>query len=193
MNSLNTRDLVLRLQAGDLEALGVLYDDYRTLVYRTALGITGDPEVAADLLQEVFLRLYRFAHRLDPLRPLEPWLYRVTTNLAYTWAKRQKRWLRSLEYLAERVARRQEMDPSDHIIQSEDWQRVQQALLRLPIPQRVVITLFYLNDLSVQEIAELLDLPVGTVKSRLHYGRKALQKTLGQDEELLVKVQYEFT
>ncbi|MEJ2012115.1 MAG: sigma factor, partial [Anaerolineales bacterium] len=61
--------LVLRLQDGDLEALGVLYDRHRSLVYRTALAITGEPETAADLLHDVFLRLHRFAHRIDPERP----------------------------------------------------------------------------------------------------------------------------
>lgn len=183
----------MRLQAGDVEALGLLYDRYRMLVYRTALGVTGDPEAAADLLQEVFLRVYRFAERIDPLRPLEPWLYRVTVNLAYTWASHQKRWLHALESLFERVAAAPQHDPAQHLAQTEEWRRVQKALLTLPVAQRVVVTLFYLNDLSVQEIAGVLGLPEGTVKSRLYYGRKALRQALGADDGVLAKVQYEFT
>jgi len=189
----DTRELIVRLQSGDLDALGLLYDRYRLLVYRTALGITGDPEVAADLLQEVFLRMHRFAQRIDPLRPLEPWLYRVTANLAYTWARRQKRWLHSLEELVDWVAGRQHTDLTQRLVQDEEWRQVQKALISLPVSQRVVVTMFYLNDLSVQEIATVLDLPVGTVKSRLHYGRKALKQALGLDEDMLAKVQYEFT
>src|SRR4030066_510587 len=94
-------ELTLRLQAGSLEALGVLYDRHRGLVFRTALAITGDAEAAADLLHDVFLRLFRFAAHIDSHRPLEPWLYRMTTNLAYTWVKRRQRWLRPLEDVTE--------------------------------------------------------------------------------------------
>ena len=85
VDSCTDTELVLCLQAGSLEALGVLYDRHRNLVYRTALAITGDAEAAGDLLQDVFLRLHRFADHIDVQRPLEPWLYRMTTNLSYTW------------------------------------------------------------------------------------------------------------
>lgn len=193
VNDTHTKDLIIRLQGGDVEALGLLYDRYRMLVYRTALGITANPEVAADLVQEVFLRMHRFAMRIDPLRPLEPWLYRVTANLAYTWASRQKRWLHMLETLMERVST-PHTDAEQQVLQSEEWRQVQRALMSLPVAQRVVVTLFYLNDLSVAEIAEVLNLPEGTVKSRLHYGRKALRQALDAGEEsVLAKVQYEFT
>ena len=94
-------ELILQLQGGSLEALGALYDRHSRLVYRTALVITGDPEAASDLLQDVYLRLYRFADRVDPQRPLEPWLYRVTANQAYTWVKRHQRWSHPLEEIAE--------------------------------------------------------------------------------------------
>ena len=70
MEQTNDRDLVFQLQRGSLEALGLLYDRHRRMVYRTALVITGDPEAASDLLQDVFLRLYRFADRIDRQRPL---------------------------------------------------------------------------------------------------------------------------
>ena len=87
---LTDRELVLQLQEGDLAALGDLFDRHQRLVYRTAVGITGDEQVASDLLQDVFLRVHRFARHIDPDRPLEPWLYRTTANLTYTWMKRHK-------------------------------------------------------------------------------------------------------
>jgi len=65
VSQLSDGKLVRQLQLGDLGALGVLYDRHRQLVFRTALGITGDPEAAADLLQDVFLRMHRFSHRID--------------------------------------------------------------------------------------------------------------------------------
>jgi DNA-directed RNA polymerase specialized sigma24 family protein len=66
------QELILKLQNGDLDALGELYDRHRQTVYRTALAITGDLDAANDLLQDVFLRLFRFADHIDSQRPLEP-------------------------------------------------------------------------------------------------------------------------
>lgn len=172
------QELILQLQAGSLNALGSLYDQHRQLVFRTALAITGDQEAANDLLQDVFLRLYRFADHVEPERPLEPWLYRVTTNLAYTWVKRNQRWFHPLEDLAEWLAGSGRNNPCEELERRDDCDRVQKALSNLPLAQRVVVVLYYLDDLSIQEIAEVLELPLGTIKSRLHYGRQALKKNL---------------
>jgi RNA polymerase sigma-70 factor, ECF subfamily len=172
-------ELVLQMQQGNLEALGLLYDRFRQMVFRTALAITGDGDAANDLLQDVFLRLYRFADHIDPSRPLEPWLYRMTTNLAYTWVKRHHYWLRPLEDLVEWIAGSSKDSPHEAAEFNDDWRELQEGLVSLPLPQRVVIVLYYLNDLSLQEISEILEIPVGTVKSRLHYGRIALRKHLG--------------
>ncbi|MEW5868730.1 MAG: RNA polymerase sigma factor [Chloroflexota bacterium] len=178
------RELVLKMQSGDLEALGELYDRHRCMVYRTALAITGDPELANDLLQDVFLRLNRFADRIDPQRPLEPWLYRMTANLAYT---AMKRWQRSLRLLEEKfdwfLIGSSKNSPQELTEEQDEWRRVETALFDLPLAQRVVVVLFYLNEFSLQEIAETLKIPLGTVKSRLHYGRRSLQYCL-QDRPL---------
>jgi RNA polymerase sigma-70 factor (ECF subfamily) len=185
--------LVLRLQDGQIEALGVLYDRYRQMVYRTALAITSDAETAADLLHDVFLRLYRFAHRIDPQRPVRPWLYRITANLAYTWLKRRKRSLHGLAEMAASLARDPKPTPHALAEKDEQWNFIQQAIAALPLAQRVVVVLYYVNDLSLQEIAEILEVPVGTVKSRLYYGRRALKGHLGFDRDMAAEVLYEFT
>jgi len=188
---LSDRELIVRLQGGSLEALGDLYDRHRWMVYRTALGITSDAEAAADLLQDVFLRLYRFADQFDTRRPLEPWLYRMTANLSYTWVKRNHRWLRPLEEFADWLVGNGKDQPYTQAEMQDDWQQVQHAVATLPLPQRVVVVLYYLNDLSLQEIAEILDIPVGTVKSRLYYGRQALKKGLGLHQERVPDFNYE--
>lgn len=179
------RDLINALQQGDLEALGELYDRHQRLVYRTALMITSDTEAAADLLQDVFLRLHRFAGNIDPQRPIEPWLYRMTANLSYDWIKRLSRWPRPLEDLVDFLVGAGKNNPSDLAETKDEWQQVQHAVSALPLAQRVVVVLYYLNDLSLQEISEILEIPVGTVKSRLHYGRAALKKSLGLHKEVL--------
>lgn len=175
----NENDLVEELRSGSLDALGLIYDRYQHMVYRTAIAITGDSEAASDLLQDVFLRLYRFADHIDSKRPLEPWLYRMTANLSYTWVKRNRRWFQPLEDLADWLVSSDSSPSYSEIESQDDWHLVQQAVLDLPLPQRIVVVLYYLDDLSIQEISEILDVPVGTVKSRLHYGRNSLKKTLG--------------
>jgi RNA polymerase sigma-70 factor (ECF subfamily) len=194
VDTISDFDLIKRLQAGSLEALGILYDRHRHLVFRTALAISGDEDAAADLLQDVFLRLHRFAERIDPQRPLEPWLYRMTTNLTYTWVKRRKRWLRPLEDVADWLAGGRKDSPAYQAEVDESWYLIRQAIAVLPLSQRGVVVLYYINDLSLQEISDILEIPIGTVKSRLHYGRQALKKQLGLvQEDALREIRYEFT
>jgi RNA polymerase sigma-70 factor (ECF subfamily) len=187
-------ELILLLQKGSLEALGELYDRHQRLVYRTALVITGDNEAAADLLQDVFLRLHRFAAHIDVSRPLEPWLYRVTANQSYTGVIRNQRWCLPIEEVADWIAGNKRGSLPRPEMLNEEWQQVQQAVTALPLSQRVVVVLYYLNDLSLTEISEILEVPVGTVKSRLHYGREALKKTLiSSQNERFADLQYEWT
>jgi len=178
MEIVNDQELIKQLQGGSLDALGELYDRHRQLVFRTALAITGDQDTASDLLQDVFLRLFRFADRIDLQRPLQPWLYRMTANLSYTWLKRDRRWFRPLENLADWLAGSTRNLTHEAVESIDDWDRLQRAVASLPLSQRMVVVLYYLDDLSLQEISDILEIPVGTVKSRLHYGRLTLKKDL---------------
>lgn len=198
MIDLSDRELISQLQAGSLDALGLLYDRHRCMVYRTALAISGDSEVANDLLQDVFLRLYRYADHVDQERPLEPWIYRMTANLAYSWMKRRGRGKRILEEMYEWFLTGSGItSPQEMAEEREEWEQVQQALVDLPLTQRVVVVLYYLNEFSLQEISETLDIPIGTIKSRLHYGRRALQQSLRErrtpEGSRLPELQYEGT
>ena len=85
-------------------------------------------------------------------------------------------------------------EPWRQVELNDTWAQVQQALSSLPLPQRVVVVLYYINDLSLQEISDILEIPVGTVKSRLHYGRQALKEHLALlSGESMPELQYEFT
>jgi RNA polymerase sigma-70 factor (ECF subfamily) len=191
MLNLSDQVLVSQIQQGNLEALGILYDRHRRLVYRTALAITGDTDAASDLLQDVFLRLHRFAHNIDPLRPLEPWLYRMTTNLSYDWVKHRKRLPRPLEDLAEWLIGSVKNSPYESVERNDEWSAVQRAVAALPLHQRIVVALYYLDDLPLQDIAEILEVPIGTIKSRLYYGRVTLKKTFGLEPGLVPDLQFE--
>ena len=184
--------LILQLQAGNLEALGQVYDLYRLPVYRTALAITRDPDAAEDILQEAFLRLHTYAHRINPALPLTPWLYRIAVNLSYTWVTRRNRWRAPLEDFIDSLIGPAKDNPEPVAEQNDSLRQMQAAIATLPLNQRVVVVLYYLNELSLQEIADVLECPTGTVKSRLHYGRENLRKVMDGPHPAL-EVNYEFT
>ena len=181
-SDLSDSQLIVELQSGDMDALGALYERYKTDVYRIALGITHDPSTAEDVLQDCFLRIYDYAYRIDTSLPLRPWLYRVTVNLTYNVERRRKRWhtpvdsvLESLlEWLVSSPLRLTERQVEFRHAKSE----VLDAIASLSINHRVVIVLYYLKCLSVKEVATILNCPVGTVKSRLYHGRKNLRRKL---------------
>jgi RNA polymerase sigma-70 factor (ECF subfamily) len=186
--SLSDSELIDRLRQDDLDALGVLFERYRDRVFRTALVIVRDPAVAEDILQDCFLKVYANAQRIDTERPLAPWLYRVTVNLSYTWLSRGKNRRTSLEAVVDMLISPMKQAPDRLTEQTELRQNVRKAINDLSIDQRVVVVLYYLNALSLQDIAEILDLPIGTVKSRLFYARENLRGKLGTNMQWLPEV-----
>jgi RNA polymerase sigma-70 factor (ECF subfamily) len=186
--SLSDSELIDRLRQDDLDALGVLFERYRDRVFRTALVIVRDPAVAEDILQDCFLKVYANAQRIDTERPLAPWLYRVTVNLSYTWLSRGKNRRTSLEAVVDMLISPMKQAPDRVTEQTELRRNVRKAINDLSIDQRVVVVLYYLNALNLQDIAEILDLPIGTVKSRLFYARENLRGKLGTNMQWLPEV-----
>jgi len=188
----NDGQLITELESGDLNALGALYERYKTNVYRTALAITHDPAAAEDILQDCFLRLHKYVHSIDTSLPLRPWLYRVTTNLAYNWERCRKRWPMSLDGVLDWLVSPTHNSPERRAEMSDMQSQVMDAVLSLNTNQRIVITLYYLNSLDLKEIASILDCPVGTVKSRLHYGRQALRRKFAAKPKAISEMAGEF-
>lgn len=170
--------LIERVRQNDLDALGVLFNRYYGQVYRSAVVITQDSAAAEDIAQECFLKIHRYANRIDTQLPLVPWLYRVTVNLSYTWITRHKKRSISLEMVVDRLISPHWLAPDQIAENSETQRQVRDAIRNLNLNQRVVVALHYLSGLSLEEIAEILDCPVGTVKSRLHYARENLRHRL---------------
>lgn len=170
--------LVLRVRAGDVEALGLLYEKYKLPVFRAALAIVRDQELAEDILQETFLRLNAHIASINPSLPLIPWLYRVAVNLSYTSVSRGQRWLASIEAFVDRLVGSQHTVPEEQAEMGEIQRIVWQAIDGLDAEHRMTLILYYVCDLSQREIAYAMDCPLGTVKSRLHYGRAQLRQAL---------------
>ena len=168
-------DLVEQIARGQVGPLELLVARYRRQVYQLALGITRDPETAEEVLQDTFYRLYQHAGTLDRALPLLPWLYRVAANLAYNSARRRRFWSEPFHALAERLFAPPLRSP-EHIAEQHELQAIVRAVLdELPPHHRAVLTLHYLEDYSIPEIAEILGCPAGTVKSRLHHARVSVQ------------------
>lgn len=186
-------ELIPLIRGGDLAAFEALYDKYKGQIYRTALAITRDRGAAEDILQECFLRVYAHIDKIDITRPLSPWIHRIAVNLSYNWVTKRKRWFPTLGEVIERLLGGDHYSSPEDVLELEELQRiVQEAIHSLSFAQRVVIVLFHLNGFSLEEIAYILDCPVGTIKSRLYYGRENLKRKLGADKTLPAGVAYEF-
>lgn len=185
-------DLVIRLRQGDIDALAELYEKYRRPIFRVVWAITRDQGVAEDILQESFLRLFTHADQIRTDMPVGPWLYRVAVNQSYTWAQRHGRSSSVLDSVLERLTAPL-VSPPDRLAERREMQEtVQQAISKLPFDRQVVVVLFYLENLSLKEIADILQVPEGTVKSRLHYAREALRDLL-VERRTAPEMSYEFT
>lgn len=188
MLNLTDQDLVLRVVQGDDEAFALLVRRYQGMVFNVAYRLTGNRGDAEDLAQETFVRAYRAMESFDATRPLAPWLKRITTNAGLNWLEMQKaRPQTTASDLtppdAEEDALTQLADPQaspeQQLAGAEQSAQIRQALLGLPFRYRAVIELRHYQDLSYEDIAAALNVPVSTVKSDLFRARKMLEKRLG--------------
>jgi RNA polymerase sigma-70 factor (ECF subfamily) len=186
--------LITRARRGDLEAFESLYEMHKASIYRTALAITSDRLAAEEILQETFLRAFKHLHNVRKGVSLSPWLYRIAVNLAYDWTTRRRHhWSVALDSVIEQLIAPNGASPEQTVEERELYGLVYEAIDKLEFKQRAALVLFYLHDFSLAEIAEIMDCPVGTVKSRLYYARENLRRELLADQRLPAGLAYEFT
>ena len=173
--------LLVRMQADDLDAFEAFFVRYRTPIYRTAYGLTGDAQAAEEILQDTFARAYQRRHILRPdVSPL-PWLHRVALNLCYSRLGRRRLPSEPMGDSVIGLVRDLAAEPAEHAEQQELRRIVRDGVARLPPKHQSVVILYYLHGLSLQETAVLLDVRLGTVKSRLHYALRGLRTRLEGD------------
>lgn len=176
--------LMERMALGDGRALELLYDRYHVLVYSVALRVVRDEMLAEDVVQEVFVRLWRRPQSYDPARGrFLSWLMSVTRNRAIDEVRRVTRRLRIEERrqdAAEQVRSTDRLDAPELAAAIGDERReVRAALATLPEAQRRVLELAYFGGLTQSEIAALTDTPLGTVKTRTRLAMDRLRQRLG--------------
>lgn len=170
--------LLRRVAKGDLMAFSMLVEKHKRRAYAIALGLVGTPDEAYDLSQDAFMRVYRSAKKFDPTRLFFPWFYAILVNLCRTHLKKRHREV-GLETVAE------PLDPSeapdDMYAASETRRKLWGALNRLSFKDREIILMAHFWDYTYKEMSAVLNVPVGTVMSRLYYARKKLRQELGDD------------
>ena len=171
------QDVVQRCLAGDPDAFATLVERYGGRVYNVALRITNDPDAANDCAQEAFIRAYRALHQYDPALPFGPWLYRIATNASLNYVQRWRGHETAVEELPE-SADEPDDRPEATTLRREEVAEVVAAMADLPAAYRAALTLRHMQQLSYQEVADALGIPLGTVKTHLHRARAALKARL---------------
>ena len=166
---------LLRAQSGSHEALNELFRLLQEPLFRYLKNLVREEFKAEDILQEVFIRIYRKLSWLRDPRALHSWAFQIATREAFRYLKREKRWTNETmdeELLAQATVKDNENFPRDLISQLPD------LIGNLSPASRAAIVLYYLNELSLNETAAVLEIPIGTVKSRLAYGLAKLRREL---------------
>jgi len=168
--------LIEQAQRGDRNAFGELVSRYYPGVVRVVYRLCGDSGLAEDMAQEAFLRSWVNLSSFHPQSSLRNWLYRIAVNATLDVLRRRSE--NTLEDEAARMYPDQADGPETTLIEKERVALLQQAMRSLPEAARSVLVLREYGGLSYQEIASVLDIPVGTVMSRLNYARNRLRVLL---------------
>ncbi len=172
---------VLRGRKEDFEAI---VRGYQGQAYAVAMGLVKNSNDAMDLCQDAFLRSFRALRSFDTSQPFFPWFYRILRNVCLTHLKRR----RTFSFLRRRNEEDEfEMDipceaagPEDRAEQGEELQRLAKAFEALPPRDREILSLRHFQEMPYAEIAQSLEIPVGTVMSRLFYARRKLKERMEQ-------------
>lgn len=166
--------VVQRILTGEKDAYEFIVKKYQARAHRAALGWVGNSADALDMSQEAFVKAYRALRRYDTGRSFFAWFYVILRNTCFNFLRKRKR-MRTvcLDYVPER-----EVATEDEGKRAEVKRQVWRAIAALPDGIREVMVLKYFEEMSYREIADAVGCPMGTVMSRLYYGRKKLKQAL---------------
>jgi RNA polymerase sigma-70 factor, ECF subfamily len=165
--------LVLRCQAGDEQAFARLFERYNAPLKYYLRRLLSSPELADDALQTVWLKVLRGVKGLRKLDAFRAWLYRVARNEAFQHLRRGQRWVE-----VEQSIPIPEAPDEEIIFGADEAERVHAALEEVSPSHRDVLVLRFLEDLSYEEIASVVGVELGTVRSRIHYAKHALRRVM---------------
>lgn len=161
--------------AGNRDAFGELYEATIKDVYNTVYFLIREPSDAEDVIQEIYIQLYRSLEKFDVSRPFRPWLMGVV--MRQIQAHRRKSWthMRIIKK-AEQIDQAVVYDISSEVVNKLSNHSLLESVDRLPYKLKLVVILHYMNDYTQEEIAATLEIPLGTVKSRIHAALQKMRK-----------------
>lgn len=169
-------ELMIAYQNGNDDALEGIYTLLKQPLYSFIFRYTRDEQLSIDIVQDTFVKLQCYKHKYNPRNgKLKSYLFQIAYRLMITKLNRRKKWRSLLPFLT--PIQSEEFHHSDRMT-------IREAIAKLPEIQRAVVLLFYYHDMPQEEIAKILEIPKGTVKSRLHIANKKLKEELeGEDYE----------
>ncbi|WP_138420031.1 RNA polymerase sigma factor SigW [Aquibacillus sediminis] len=179
------REKIKQVKKGDQSAFEDVVAFYQNKVFQICYRIIGNTHEAEDLAQEAFIRAYVNIHSYDERRKFSTWIYRIATNLTIDRIRKKKpdyfldaeiKGTDGLDMYSQLPSTQPMPDQEVESLEIQNY--IQSEILKLPVKYRSVISLRFVDELSLKEISEILDIPVGTVKTRIHRGREALRKRL---------------
>jgi RNA polymerase sigma-70 factor, ECF subfamily len=174
---MNDDALMQRVLGGDDDAFSEIVDRYKDSLVNYVTHLVRSRDRAEEIAQDAFVRLYRNAAQYKAQERLGPYLFRIATNLVVTEARREKRWTLLLPRL-HASSHRSEPSPDANLYTNEIQRQVAAALEKLPLKYRAPLVLFEIEEWSYDEIASALEIPSGTVKSRISRARDLLRRHL---------------
>jgi RNA polymerase sigma-70 factor, ECF subfamily len=176
--------LIRRAQKGDQDAFAALVDEHQRYIYNLALRVLKDENEALDLTQETFVRAWTALPNFRGQSQFRTWLYRIATNLCYNRLPNLRRSLNDLgDDVMEEIPETNNDNPVHEIESVETKNHLYKAIDALDTSYKLLITLRYQNELSYDEIASTLNLPLGTVKTGIFRAKEQLRKSLAHLEE----------
>jgi RNA polymerase sigma-70 factor, ECF subfamily len=186
LDRLTDVELMELVKASDFAAFDELYKRYSGIIRRFVFSLTWDQETAEDYLQEVFLRLYRAREQYEASGKFSNYLFRIAKNY-YLGQARKKKEARGQEVSLSdgdpfrNIRANERIEPEVHLIEDYRRWRIRQAVSSLPESQKLVFVMSHFHEMKYTEISEKLEIPVGTVKSRMFTAVNALRRMLKED------------
>lgn len=178
---LEEKELVINIQKGDMWAFEQLFERYKIKALRTVYLMTRDKNVSEDIVQEVFVTCYTSIKGLKNPEYFKTWFYRILTRTTWRYMDKEKR-LIPVEDIFERLEDKHEGSPLDKLQQKELSNLLYKEILKLQPKLQTTLILYYYNEFSIREISQTMGCLEGTVKSRLHTGRRRLKINLLKEE-----------
>jgi RNA polymerase sigma factor (sigma-70 family) len=170
---------IQQVLAGDKQAYSHIINKYKNRLYATILRMTKNPQDAQDLVQDAFIKVYRNLDKYDASGSFSSWLYRVSINHCMDEFRKKRYSTVQVEIDETKVVNREH--PEVVFLKKEKSRQLERLISTLPEDERLIILLRYINEISYEEIGEMIDVPLSTVRNKLHRAKKKMRETVKRE------------